>query len=192
MTTCSIQGCGQNVACRGWCSKHYTRWQRHGDPLAVTRTPPATADAVEKHCPRCAVVKPIDQFGTRPSGKPKGYCRECEANYQREYFDTPTGREAHRKARSRWNDGNHGYFLSYRYGLTLDDYRAMLAAQGGVCAICGTDNPGGKAKVWNVDHCHRRNEVRGLLCGPCNRGLGQFHDDPERLRRAAVYLEQST
>lgn len=34
MNICSIDGCGKPTIARGWCSKHWTRWQRHGDPLA--------------------------------------------------------------------------------------------------------------------------------------------------------------
>jgi hypothetical protein len=30
---CSIENCGKPALARGWCSAHYTRWQRHGDPL---------------------------------------------------------------------------------------------------------------------------------------------------------------
>lgn len=33
----------------------------------------------------------------------------------------------------------------------------MLAAQGGVCALCGRDGP------ENVDHDHRTGRVRGIL-----------------------------
>jgi hypothetical protein len=29
---CSIEGCETGAAARGWCRKHYNRWQRHGDP----------------------------------------------------------------------------------------------------------------------------------------------------------------
>ena len=188
---CEIKGCEQGVFARGWCSKHYTRWQRHGDPLVTTRRPPSTADATEKHCPRCSNIKPIDQFGKRPNGKPKGYCRECEAAYQRNHAASEGGREQHRQARAKWNEGNHGYFLEYRYGITRDDYDRMLEEQGGGCAICGTSSPGGRDKVFAVDHCHDSNEVRGILCPPCNRGLGQFNDDPARLRAAAEYLERA-
>lgn len=174
---------------RGWCSAHYSRWQRNGDPNITKRRPPMTADASEKHCPRCGNIKPIDQFGKRPNGKPKGYCIDCWRTYDAEYAASADGREARRVARSKWNEGNHEYFLTYRYGITKQQYDDMLAAQGGCCAICGRDNPGGKAKVWAVDHCHNSNQVRGLLCGPCNRGLGQFGDDVERLRAAVRYLE---
>lgn len=62
----------------------------------------------------------------------------------------------------------------------------MLEEQGGLCAICG--NP---LEVPCVDHDHETNQVRGLLCNPCNRGLGLFKDKPETLRSAAAYIEKS-
>lgn len=60
----------------------------------------------------------------------------------------------------------------------------MLAAQDGVCAIC-KQTPEGQ---WNIDHCHDTGAVRGLLCSPCNIGIGQLGDDPERVRAALEYL----
>lgn len=186
---CSIEGCEGAVFARGWCSKHYTRWQRHGDPLKTTRQSPSTRNATEKHCPRCGNSKPIGEFGRRSNGNPKGYCRDCEARYQRQYAESTTGRESRGRASSKWSAKNHAYFLNYRYGITAEQYDTMLAHQGGVCAICGASEPGGKARVWHVDHCHTSNRVRGLLCGPCNRGLGQFRDDIDRLKTAVRYLE---
>jgi hypothetical protein len=36
--TCSIEGCGKTgQLTRGWCSKHYGRWRRHGDPNVMLR-----------------------------------------------------------------------------------------------------------------------------------------------------------
>ena len=156
--------------------------------MVTKRRPPSTADATEKHCPRCGNVKPITAFGKRPNGKPKGYCEDCWRTYDADYSASVGGRENRRRARAKWNTHNHEYFLDYRYGISKADYERMLADQGGVCAICKTSEPGGRDKVWHVDHCHNTNKVRGLLCGPCNRGLGQFRDDPKRLRAAADYL----
>lgn len=86
--------------------------------------------------------------------------------------------------------------LKKRNGITLDQYEQMLAAQGGCCAICGTDDPGQRS--FHVDHDHAccpsskkacGNCTRSLLCGNCNKGLGLLRDDPELLRLAAAYLE---
>jgi hypothetical protein len=76
-------------------------------------------------------------------------------------------------------------WLKREYGMTLADYDAMMAGQGGVCAICRMASK----KTLNVDHCHITGEVRGLLCDACNKGCGHFRDRPELLRAAAAYLE---
>lgn len=72
------------------------------------------------------------------------------------------------------------------YGLSLQDYRAMLERQGKVCGICKT--PG---KPLCVDHCHATGKVRGLLCRDCNLGLGNYKDNPVFTRAATAYLEAS-
>ena len=73
-----------------------------------------------------------------------------------------------------------------RYGLSVDDYAALLEGQGGVCAICGLDCSTGQR--MSVDHDHANGEVRGLLCRRCNAGLGNFNDDPALMRTAIGYL----
>lgn len=56
-------------------------------------------------------------------------------------------------------------------------------SQKGKCGICDRNN-----RTLCVDHCHQHQHLRGLLCGPCNSGLGFFEDSPELLLRAALYL----
>lgn len=73
------------------------------------------------------------------------------------------------------------------YGLTVAEFEALFAAQGGVCAIC--NSPPSAHHRLAVDHCHTRGGLRGLLCASCNNGLGRFKDDPEILRAAAAYIE---
>jgi HNH endonuclease len=52
--TCSVDGCSKLVKARGWCLKHYTRWQRHGDPLAVKTIHGSLALKFEKYADRSA------------------------------------------------------------------------------------------------------------------------------------------
>ena len=74
-----------------------------------------------------------------------------------------------------------------KYGLEPDKKTAMLAEQGGCCAICGYQF-GQEVGDMHVDHDHLNGEVRGLLCDLCNRGLGYFKDNPNRLTAASFYL----
>ena len=90
------------------------------------------------------------------------------------------------------------HFLTVKmrpYGLVAEDYVRMLEEQKDCCAICERPeretSKFGKVKYLAVDHCHKTNRVRGLLCGSCNKGLGSFEDDPERLRRAIAYLNRA-
>lgn len=87
--------------------------------------------------------------------------------------------------------------LWYKYRMTLKQYREMLSAQGGCCAICRVSTPTDiRTDRFHVDHDHRccpgkrscGKCNRGLLCHACNTALGNFHDDPELLERAAAYI----
>lgn len=83
--------------------------------------------------------------------------------------------------------------LKRKYGLTLEDYDAMVVAQDGRCAICPATEPGGppdRRGFWHIDHDHMTGRVRGLLCLNCNTSLGRFGDSIEILQRAIDYLEK--
>ena len=84
-----------------------------------------------------------------------------------------------------------------RYGLTVDEWRAIRDAQGGTCGVCDKVPASG---VLHIDHEHvrgwvkmkgpaRRKYVRGLACWHCNSVWLRRGATPERLRRAAAYLE---
>lgn len=91
--------------------------------------------------------------------------------------------------RGKENARERSGYLRRTYGITKDDFAAILNRQNHVCAICSRRCITGKALA--VDHVHSTGRIRGLLCAPCNRGLGMFGDDPERLRVAIAYLEAS-
>lgn len=124
-----------------------------------------------KWCPDCGVTQDLSAFG-RNAGNRSGvnsYCKPCHNSRTRRSKDAVGGERT--------------YHLRRRYGITAADADAMLADQGGVCAICA------RAPAAHVDHDHDSGAVRSLLCFNCNGGLGQFKDDPALLRVAARYVE---
>jgi hypothetical protein len=137
------------------------------------RVPFAIPDG-HRHCPDCAVVKPLDAFPRSKSGRGGfgGYCKPCH--------------NARGKASIDKRGGAREYHLRRRYGVGQADFNEMLAEQGGVCAICGAPDP------QHVDHDHRTGWVRGILCFNCNGGLGQFRDNPVFLAEAITYLKGTT
>lgn len=124
---------------------------------------------MKKKCSQCGRLKSVKLFHKRSKSADglKPNCKKCH-------------REAER----------HGQFLrnlSKLYGVTKEAYDALLASQGGRCWICRRLFK----KSPHVDHDHKTGKVRGLLCNGCNRGLGYFHDDPERLAAAIRYLQRT-
>lgn len=93
-------------------------------------------------------------------------------------------------AACRERDRLFGGHRRIKLGITKVAFDAMLAKQGGRCAVCRTDDPG--AKGWACDHDHDTGLVRGALCNSCNLGIGILKDDPARLRAAADYVEYHT
>ena len=72
-----------------------------------------------------------------------------------------------------------------KYGLNTETYWQMVEESKGLCAACGEP-----MKKICVDHDHKTDRVRGLLCHPCNVTLGLMKDDPVRLEKAAAYLRR--
>ncbi|MBX7133800.1 MAG: endonuclease VII domain-containing protein [Fimbriimonadaceae bacterium] len=136
--------------------------------------------AALKKCSRCQQEKLLDDFTNHRNGNhgKRYWCRACET--------------AHRQ---RWKSENPQRAISVSrrhelrtYGLTEADFQTLLDKQGGRCAICGTDKPGRGHAHFSVDHDHRTGQIRGLLCGNCNTGLGLFSEDTDLLSAAREYL----
>ena len=70
------------------------------------------------------------------------------------------------------------------------DYAKLLVEQNNCCAICGVEATDVKREL-SVDHNHETNKIRGLLCGNCNIGLGNFRDSTTLLSVAIEYLERT-
>lgn len=135
-----------------------------------------------KICCRCKEDKPLEEFGGYRKAKDglKSECKSCEREKQRKWRRNNPVKIARRARKAA---------LKCFYGLTLLAYEERLQEQGGVCKICGGNNPSGKQ--LSVDHDHKTGEIRGLLCSKCNTGIGLFDDSPERLRATANYLDKA-
>ena len=96
-----------------------------------------------------------------------------------------TKAERQQMSRNRAKARQKKYSLSSLYGLSLENYYAMLQKQDGKCAICEE-----LMSLPNVDHCHRTKKVRELLCSACNFLLGSANEDIARLEKAIQYLRR--
>jgi hypothetical protein len=143
-----------------------------------------------KKCPKCGVDKPTEEFYTQ-AGKIKSYCKRCDNELSRKWRTNNPDKAA--AGQKKWKLANpekvRESWYKFSYGLTLADFDTVLASQGGVCAICGTDTPGGNGG-FQVDHNHVTGSNRGLLCSHCNLMLGYAKDNPTTLANAISYLEK--
>lgn len=99
-------------------------------------------------------------------------------NQQRYYYDN----------RDRVVELGYRGHLRRKFNLQDEEIDKIINQNSLGCAICGKSNFG---KKLNVDHCHKTNRVRGLICWPCNIGIGKFNDDPKLLELAAKYLRSN-
>lgn len=81
------------------------------------------------------------------------------------------------------------YNLLRKFNLNLTNYNEMLKKQNNVCKICLQHEKNNRNLA--VDHCHKTNKIRGLLCTQCNTGLGLFNDNIDTMLKAINYLKQT-
>lgn len=77
--------------------------------------------------------------------------------------------------------------LRKKYGISLEEYNELSAAQGHVCALCDGENPSGRRLV--VDHDHDTGDIRALLCIKCNVWVGVI-ENLEFVTKASAYINQ--
>ena len=92
--------------------------------------------------------------------------KEHRVNYAREY-------------RKKYPDRTRATNWKVKYGITSDQFYSKLKNQNNKCAICERDMDV-YGKIFCVDHNHNTGEVRGLLCDPCNYGLGFYEKHKDK------------
>ena len=138
-----------------------------------------------KCCTKCEQIKEDTEFYLEKAKRKDGSIREFRRSHCR---SCELKRKSKRDQRTKQQKADSE--LMRKYGLNSELRDKLAEIQGG-CGICGTKKPGGRYNTWNVDHCHHTGKVRGVLCWECNSGIGKLKDDPNLLRRAIQWLEQS-
>ena len=143
-----------------------------------------------KTCPDCSLNEQETVFI-----KGRTRCKDCH-NAHKRATESTANRDYKRERRK--DPEAYAKMLSqnakWRYGFDHDERDVMLEQQGGVCAICGSDEPKGRGLVIDHDHscCSGIRScgecVRGILCTNCNLMLGQANDNIDTLTSAIAYL----
>lgn len=135
-----------------------------------------------KICDRCGVDKRLEAYPRSPNTEDglQHVCRSCTR-----YANGKPGRS--KRTKSAILDSRRRLAtVAKQYGSdAVPKYKALVAESKGACVICGRTD-----KILHLDHNHTTNDIRGLLCSPCNTGLGFFQDSPTLLTKAAQYLKK--
>jgi hypothetical protein len=141
-----------------------------------------------KKCSKCNTIKEMDLFHKNPTCRDghASWCKKCQHEFLKQQRKNP-------KMREKFIFYSYKSAIKKRYGMTVEKYDEILKLQNGVCAICKTSCSHGVSfgKRLSIDHDHTTKFVRGLLCQKCNRGLGLFNDDIEKLKSAIRYIKKS-
>jgi hypothetical protein len=162
----------------------------------------------KKKCTRCCEIKTLDFFRKKHLVGQEiseiSYCKVCEnkkrsdarlgkkrnitegsKNYQKlkneinrqEKIDNP---EKHRLERDTRR--------CRRFKISIEDYHKMKEAQNCKCYLCGLDEKDNTHGTLVIDHCHKTNKIRKLLCNSCNVILGSLKEDLEYIEKIKNYL----
>jgi len=146
-----------------------------------------------KKCIKCEKEKPntVDYFKYRKGkdGSKICYgniCKKCNNIRMSEYRKANPRNRKEYYAATRKEQRNSRY--KRKYGITFEEVRSLAEKQDNECAICKNPINWKDQRSFNVDHCHAKGEIRGILCAACNVGLGFFKDSPTLLHKAFKYL----
>lgn len=159
-----------------------------------------------KHCKKCNELKEPTDFhkcasasdGLQPRCKPcnnsavhkwrKAYPEKEKEKQAKYYKKNATEAKEKMKEYKKVNKSRIKTLNLKKYGLSQEQYEVMVELQNHSCKICKRHSSE-FSKGLCVDHCHKSGKIRGLLCGPCNTGIGLLQDNPAIIIAAATYVE---
>ncbi len=123
-----------------------------------------------RQCWACGKTKRIEHFPKQANGY-LGRRRDCKSCH-RDWVRNHRQKNFHKK-----------------HGVTFEQYSELLRKQKGLCAICFQPETYGSRRLC-VDHDHRIQIGRGLLCNRCNRLIGYAKDDISLMESCVSYLKR--
>lgn len=87
------------------------------------------------------------------------------------------------------------WYRKKTHNLDQSEFDLLWSIFQGKCGICNnplilpTRTKGQPLNAAVIDHDHKTGNLRGLLCGACNRGLGLFKDNPDYLNKAKEWVQ---
>ena len=146
-----------------------------------------------KICAGCNKDLPLDDFRKRLDGKrPRSRCKKCESKDYQKYRKSNI--EKVNIAKRKWYKKNPDIVKKMmiksfckKVGLDSNEVFDYIKNHNGCCEICG--KPPKQFKHLSIDHDHKTNKFRGLLCYTCNFAIGQFEDNVDLLDKAKNYLQ---
>lgn len=167
-----------------------------------------------KICTKCKIEKSLTEYHKKGNSL-CSWCKNCRNKHSINYRNSSSrksideqyrlnNKAKHKKYVDAWylsnqerlkedrmtnRDKYEDIELRSKYGISLEEKRAMIVAQNNLCAICRKAPSGARGNKWlHVDHNHKTGKVRELLCHSCNMGIGSLKEDILTLEAAIKYL----
>jgi hypothetical protein len=142
-----------------YCKECRKRFEKEGFPYR-----PKKIIKNKSLCRHCGKYKNFSDFYIRPeTNSPYSYCKECNQI----------------KRRKRTVE---------KYGISIELYEKVAKEQNNKCKICDQQNSG-RTNFLVVDHNHKTEEFRGLLCANCNTAIGMAQENIDILQKMINYLK---
>lgn len=143
----------------------------------------------EKSCSACGKVLPYSAFSKKTASK-DGYsskCKSCHNLYARTVW-YPKNSTKHLESVKNYKKSNPLKVKAWNLGVSYEEVVELFKSfEEPACQVCGS------SENLCVDHCHKTQVVRGLLCRNCNTAIGMLGDDSitviSKLDNARNYLD---
>lgn len=123
-------------------------------------------------CKICNNIRVKEWIKNNPERK-KEHSKKATKAYRDKHKDTPE-----------WKEKRRNEQLKHKFSLLPEDVKNLLLIQQNKCAICYEEF----TKTPHIDHCHKTEKIRGLLCSNCNTAIDLFKENSEVMQRAVYYI----